>query len=277
MSILNQISSGRRQEGLRIVIAGVEKVGKTTLVAGAPSPLFVPLEIGYGGISITKTPMLQAFDQVGSLLDEIIYWAGQGNFPYRSLIFDSATALERLIHDNVLRLDPNYSKGNKKAVTMESAMGGYGRAYTFANEQFSTFLMKCDWLAVNFGINIILTCHVFAAKLIDPNSGEYDSWDLLLHSPKNQKTYGKRELITQWADIIGFIHEPIYITKADNSSVSRAVSANKGRLIGLSRTPSYVAGNRFGVEGEFSIPKENSWNNFANVLYQAAGIDIFTR
>jgi len=178
-----------------------------------------------------------------------------------------------MIHQSILEMDSSYSQGNKKAVTMESALGGYGKAYTYANEKFDRFLKALDVLAVRGGITVVVTCHVFAAKLIDPNVGEYDSWDLQLHSPKNQKTYGKREMITQWADAIGFLYEPIFVTKGEN--ITKGMSSNKGRVLGLSRTPSYVAGNRFGVEGEIAIPKVDGWNHFANAIYQSSGINIF--
>lgn len=273
MSILNQVNNNRVQEGMRIVIAGQEKMGKTTLTCMAPGALLVPLEIGYSGVSVSKTPMLQNYDDVEQLLNEITQQAQAGQFPYKSIIFDSATALERQIHTKVLKMDSSYNSGNKKAVTMESALGGYGKAYTYANELFGRFLAACDQLAVYGGINIILTCHVFAAKLIDPNAGEFDCWDLLLHSPKNQKTYGKREMITQWADVVGFLYEPMYVTKGEN--ITKGMSANKGRVLGLSRTPSYVAGNRFGIEGEISIPKDNGWNYLAQAIYQSSGINIY--
>jgi hypothetical protein len=217
--------------------------------------------------------MLQSFQQVEQLLDEISEAAQAGQFPYRTVVFDSATALERFIHTGILEMDPQYNPGNKKTVTMDSALGGYGKAYNYSNEKFASFLAACDRLAVYGGINIVMTCHVFASKFMDPTAGEYDSWDLLLHSPKNQKTYGKREMITQWADIVGFMYEPIFVAQGDN--MTRGMSANKGRVLGLSRTPSYVAGNRFGAEGEIPIPKIDGWNHFANAIYQSSGVNIF--
>lgn len=274
-AILQTVNQAQSVEGLRIVIAGQEKIGKTTLACAAPNPLLVPLEIGYGGVTVPKTAMLHDYTSVLNLMAEIRQAAMAGQFPYRSLIFDSATALERMIHDNVLRMDSNYSAGNTKGVTMESAMGGYGRAYTYANSLFSSFLSACDELAVYAGINIILTCHVFAAKLIDPNVGEYDSWDLLLHSPKNQKTYGKREMITQWCDLLGFLYEPIFISK--NENMSKGHSRNMGHVLGLSRTPSYIAGNRFGLVGELPIPKVGGWNALAQALYDQTGINVYTQ
>jgi len=276
-SILGSVTEGVSRTGIRFVLAGLEKMGKTTLCAYAPGPLLVPLEVGYSGVSVKKTKMLQTWEEVLQLMQELMTYAQQGPLPFKSLIFDSGTALERHIHDAIIRRDPSYKPGSKKIITMESAHGGYGKAYNLANEEFDQFLQMCDWLAVYAGINIIITCHVFASKMMDPTSGEYDSWDLLLHSPKNAKTYGKRERITQWADIIGFLYEPVFVSKTDN--VVKAISQNKGRVLGLSRTPGYVAGNRFGIVGEVPIPAppQNGWNTFANVLYNSCGIDVFTR
>jgi hypothetical protein len=278
MGILDYVNHSSAKTGIRVVISGVEKVGKTTLACSAPRALLVPLEQGFGGVSINKTPMLESFEHTMMLLDEIIVQAQQGQFPYQSLVFDSATALERQIHEAVLRTDPTWAKGNRKALTMESALGGYGKAYQYANELFHAFLGKCDQLAVNHAINIILTCHVFAAKVIDPTAGEYDTWDLLLHSPKNQKSYGKREMLTQWADIVGFLSEPLYVTKGgEKSSLNMGVSANKGRVLALNRTPGYVAGNRYGVTADIQIPREKGWNHLAHSIYQSSGVDAYNR
>ena len=278
MSILATITTAApRPSGLRMVIAAVEKMGKTTFGSYAPNALLVPLEVGFAGVTVPKTDMLQTFDQTVAFVDEVTYYAQRGQFPYRSIIFDSATALERQIHDNIIRRDPQFKPGAKKSITMESAHGGYGKAYNLANDEFDTLLGKLDLLAVHAGINIIFTSHVFSSKMMDPTAGEYDSWDILLHSPKNQKTYGKRERITQWADVVGFLYEPVFVSSDGN--MSRAVSQNKGRVLGLSRTPSYVAGNRFGIIGEVPIPAppENGWNVFAHALYQRTGIDVYNR
>jgi hypothetical protein len=272
------VTSGATRSGIRMVIAAQEKMGKTTLCANAPKPLLVPLEVGFAGVNCAKTPMLQSYEDVTTLVGELTQAAQRGQLPFQTVVFDSATALERHIHDYVLRLDPTYSN-NKKTVTMESAHGGYGKAYNMANVMFEGLLKQLDLLAVYGGLNILLTCHVFSSKVSDPTVGEYDSWDLLLHSPKNQKTYGKRELITQWADIIGFLYEPVFLMTSDKNTMTRGVSANKGRVLALSRTPSYTAGNRFGIVGELPIPAPpaNGWNSFAEALYKTSGIDVYTR
>lgn len=278
MSFLQQVTTGATRAGIRIVLAAQEKMGKTTLCAGAPGVLLVPLEVGFAGVSVAKTPMVQTFEDFQALLAEVMTSAQRGQFPYRTIAFDSATALERMIDDYVLRLD---QAGKTKTSTMESAHGGYGKAYTLAKSVFDGVLKQLDMLAVHGGVNIIFTCHVFSSKISDPTAGEYDSWDLLLHSPKNSKTYGKRETITQWADLIGFLYEPVFLISSDKEKMTRATSQNKGRMLALQRTPSYTAGNRFGIMGEVPVPAPpaNGWNTLADAMWKATQgqIDIFTR
>ncbi len=276
-SILGAVTSGRPKQGQRIVIAGIEKVGKTSLACDAPRAMLVQLEVGGVSASVPKTPLLTSFGQVRQFLGEVKAECQAGRFQAQTLVWDTATALERLIDQQTIADD------NKGRQSMETAHGGYGKAYAYANGLFGEFMNECDELAQYAGINHIFTCHVFPAKQIDPAFGEYDQWDLLLHSPKNNKTYGKREMMTQWADLVGFLHEPMFITKGEGENLSRGQSKGVGRVLGVSRTPGYVAGNRYGLTGECPIPDPTrnkfgvSWNVLAQAIYDSKGIDVFNR
>lgn len=288
MSILSQVSTGAQQAGQRIIIAGVEKVGKTTLASAAPGALLIPLEQGSAAIPVAKTPMLETWEQIESFCEELLAAAQQGKIPRgSSLVWDSATALERAIDSYTLRSDPDYSAKKGKGVTMISAHGGYGKAYEVSRQTFDRWLRYQDALAYHGGINIIVTCHCFASRVVDPAHGEFDRWDLLLHSPKNNKTYGIREYITQWADLIGFLHEPMFVMKAEgNSNLSQARSKNEGRVLAIDREPAWVAGNRYFMTGTIKIPPPepgkiaiNSWNSLASNIWDATAgkIDLWNR
>ena len=302
MSILGAVTSGTSYNGQRIVIAGQEKIGKTTLCCDAPNALLIPLENGYASMTVRRTPQLEYWEHVVSLVNELVYnaqnahildpafvanpetpdvvqqWVANPQHIPRgtSVVFDSTTALERIIHDNVLRTDAAYKEGNPGGLTMNSVHGGYGKGYHIAKEKFAWFLNQMDKLTL-CGINVVLTCHVFAARVVDPAHGEYDCWDLLLHSPKNQKEYGKREMLTQWADLVGFYHEPLFVAKAEGSEIVKGVSQNKGRMLAVERTPSWVAGNRYRMKGMFQIPEVDGWNVLAHGIHEACGIDVFRR
>lgn len=283
-SFLSQMRTGFQHNGQRIVIAGVEKVGKTTLSSAAPGAILIPLEQGSAAIPVQKLPQIGSWEEIEALCKELIS-ATQSGFIKRgqTLVWDSATALERAIHNYVLRTDKDYSKGG---VTMESAHSGYGKAYNIANELFERWTRYMDELAFYGGINIVITCHVFPSRVVDPAHGEYDTWDLLLHSPKNNKTYGKREFITQWADLVGFFHEPMFVLKAEGGGMQQGISANQGRQLAVDRQPAWVAGNRYGMTGKIPIPAPvpgrlavESWNALAAAIWNATqgGIDIWNR
>lgn len=281
---LSNVQTGYVQVGQRIVIAGVEKVGKTTLGSAAPNALLIPLEQGSAAIPVAKLPQVDTWEQIEGLCLELLQAASTGYIQRgQSLTWDSATALERAIHSYVLRTDKDYKNGG---VTMESAHGGYGKAYNIANELFERWTRYMDELAFRYGINIIITCHVFPSRVVDPAHGEYDTWDLLLHSPKNNKTYGKREFMTQWADLIGFFHEPMFVLKTDSGNMQQGISANQGRQLAVDRQPAWVAGNRYGLTGKIAIPAPvpgkvavDSWNALAAAIWNATqgGIDIWNR
>lgn len=280
MSILSNVSTGRSNFGQRIIIASVEGGGKTTLAANAPRSLFIPMEMGYKSVTTSKTPDINSYDDLFILLDEIRAACQKGNFPFQTLSFDSATALERLIHAKIIAEDDRVKKGVEKHPTMESVHGGYGKAYQLSNDYFSRFTNYCDQFVRYACLNIVITCHTFPSLVRDAAYGEYYSWDLLLHSPKNDKNYGKRELATQWADIIGFLHEPMFVSKADGQTMTRAVSAGQGRVLAIERAPGYVAKNRYGVTGNAAlipIPPTNGWNALAHTIYGATGIDVYNR
>lgn len=276
-SILDQVSNVRPKQGKRIVIGGLEKMGKTRLAADGPRTMLVTLEIGAEEVNVPKTPLLSHWWQVLQFLDEVRASCEAGTFAAFTLAWDTLTALERIMHAETIRVD------NKGRQSMETAHGGYGKAYAYANGLMSDFMEKCDYLASKFGINHIFTCHIFPAKQVDPAFGEYDQWDLLLHSPKNNKTYGKREMITQWADLVGIITEPFFITQGEGETLQRGVTRNNGRVLVVSRTPAYVAGNRFGLTGEIPIPDPTrnqygtAWNTLADAIYQSSGVDLYNR
>lgn len=281
MSFLASANNAVVQYGQRVVIAAQEKLGKTTLSTNAPRSLLFPCEIGFASVRTPKTNPLSTWADVQAATDEVIAGLKTGRFPYQTIVFDSATAAERFCHEDVIQSDPKYSqraKKNETALTMESAHGGYGKAYLLANEKWQDWLAKLDQIAIYGRVNVVLTCHVFPSKVIDPTAGEFQQWDLLLHSPKDDRKYGKRELTSQWPDLLGFLHDPIFVMKAgEGERMNRAVSANQGRVLAVDRTPAYVAGNRYGLTGVIPIPAIGGWNAIAQAVYSNTGIDVFNR
>ena len=81
MSILSTRKSGPSSNGQRIVIAGVEKIGKTTLACDAPNVILVPLEQGFAAQTCERVDQLYYWEHVAQLCQELIVGAQEGSIP----------------------------------------------------------------------------------------------------------------------------------------------------------------------------------------------------
>lgn len=287
MSYLATMVKTPKQDGKVIVIAGDEGRGKSTLLAGAPNRLYVPTEIG--GARPNSLPLVTTWETITGLVDELITTAKAGNPIPDSIAWDSATAMERLLFDFTVRNDPDALSGKKLAakLTMETSHGGYGKAYAWARDRFAEFLNKCDLLSINVGTHHIFACHTFTERVVDPTVGEYDMTQLLLHSPRNNKTYGLREFLTQRADMIGLLRTPILVSKGEK--FNQALDAGQGRVLSVDKQPSFTAKNRFSLVEDIPMVydrslsdgdnSKNLWNNLAAAIFKGSGetVDLFNR
>lgn len=260
-SFLSKAINRNQAKGIRTAIYGSEGSGKTTLATSAPKTILIPTEDGWIGLDknsdVVILPTVAIYEDIIGINRElaVLFQSDPANFPFKHIVIDSATALERLIHDYTLRSDPKYATTK---LTMESAHGGYGASYNFANDLFTKLLSTFDWFVAR-GINVTITCHAMAITEKDTIAGdEYTSMDCALHSPRNGKSTGKREILKQWVDILGYLHTPVYVTGKEGG-FKTAINASSDKVLGLHGNPKYAAKNRFSVQEPIIIPKDNGW------------------
>ncbi len=61
MSLLEQVHRGRRHRPPRLLIYGTEGIGKSTLAAQTPAPIFIPTEDGLDQIDCDSFPLAHSF------------------------------------------------------------------------------------------------------------------------------------------------------------------------------------------------------------------------
>lgn len=96
MGLLKQVKRGRSRKPPRIMAYGIEGIGKSTLAAGAPRPIFIQTDDGLGEIDCDKFPLAHTFDDVLAALSELASEAHD----YETVVVDSLDWLERLIWDD---------------------------------------------------------------------------------------------------------------------------------------------------------------------------------
>ena len=267
---LATIARTRHATPPRIVIYGPEKCGKSSFFAGcvvhgvihepAPKPIFIRTEDGLNGLDVDAFPIAEHYSQV----IEAITALAQEDHDYQTVVLDSADWLERLIHQAVIQSCPLDIRGAK---TMETAHGGYGKAYGLAMNYWREILMGLDYLNKQKAMTIGIICHSQVVTFNDPLAEPYDKWETKLHKPN--KGTGARDLLNEWADVIGFAQREGFVRRQDTTDgkqVARGIAAkgvsNKLNLVG---TPGFIAGNRYGLPDTIPL----SWSAFAAAMTKA--------
>ncbi len=163
MSLLQSIHKGKREMPPRILVYGIEGVGKSTLGASAPDPIFIPTEDMMKYVQTLKTE----------------------NHHYKTVVLDSADWGEKLIFARVCK--------QFGATNIEKADGGYQRGYEHALTYWHQLLEDLDALRSEKGMIIMLIAHAKIEKHDDPETTPFDRFSPKLHKKANA-------LLCEWCD-----------------------------------------------------------------------------
>ena len=221
---------GIQSKALRVCLYGSEGIGKTTLAAEFPSPIFIDIEDGSNQLPVARMPRPTSW---AMLLDEIKA-VRDGEIPGCStLVIDTADAAESLCIDAVC--------AERTIKGIESP--GYGRGYTYLAEKFGKLL---DLLGevVDTGRNVVVVSHAMCRKFERPDEeGAYDRYELKL----SRKV---APMVKEWCDMLLFLdYKTIVETQSTkDGTVTKAKAKGGRRIIHTTHHPCWDAKNRFGLK-----------------------------
>ncbi|MGV3483340.1 MAG: ATP-binding protein [Planctomycetaceae bacterium] len=249
MSFLSTIQRGRTPKPPRVLLYGVEGVGKSTFGSQAPKPIFIQTEDGLDEIECDKFPLATTCDDVFAALAEL----RDGEHDYETVVVDSLDWLERLIWDKLC---------NQFGVaSIEKVDGGYARGYTLALTLWRDFIDLLNSLRNERGMIVMLLAHSKVERFEDPESSPYDRYSPRLH--KNAAA-----LISEWCDAVLFATRKMRTQSEDagfnrKRTIAQAIGRDGGERVFRSYgSPSCVAKNRYGISEELPL----SWSAFMNAL-----------
>ena len=249
MSLMARVQRGRTPKPPRLLVYGVEGIGKSTFAAGAPRPVFIQTEDGLDEIDCDKFPLAKSYDDVALALGEL----RAEKHEYETVVIDSLDWLERLIWDKVCQ-----EFGVK---SIEKADGGYARGYTHALTYWREIVEHLNVLRNTRSMIVLLIAHAKVEKFEDPESFSYDRYSPRLHKYASA-------LITEWVDAVLFATRRMRTQSEDagfgrKRTIAHAIGQHGGeRVLRTVGGPSCVAKNRYGINEELPL----SWNAFINAL-----------
>ena len=231
------LTLGVQRTPLKMFIYGSEGIGKSTMAAQMPDPIFIDVESGTNQLPVARMPKPTSWDM---LMEEIKSVRG-GDIPScRTLVIDTADAAEALCIT---------------AVCAENGMTGiekfpYGKGYTFVKESWCRMLDLLSEVTER-GVNVVLLGHARMDKFERPDeSGAYDRF-----SPKliDSKRASVAAATKEWADAVLFLDYKIYVEEQNG----KAKAHGGRRVIRTTHHPCWDAKNRFGLPDEMPLNDES--------------------
>jgi hypothetical protein len=237
---LKSISRNDNTAPPRIMVYGVEGIGKSTFAAGAPDPIFILTEDGLGSLDVEHFPIATSLDNVmdaiGALYAE--------DHPYKTVVLDSLDWLEAIIHREM------EAKHDAKDLA-------YGKGAMIAAQQWRDVLDGLNALRNDKQMTVILLAHNTIKRFDSPEVEPFDRYQPKLQERSNA-------VVREWADAVMFANYKTIVKKDDvgfNKTVARGISSGE-RMLFTTERPAYMAKNRYNLPD--SIPL--TWDAFANAI-----------
>lgn len=226
---LANIIRGRLTKPLRLLVYGVDGIGKSTFAAGAPSPVFVGVEDGTATLDVPRFPEPRTWFDMLAALDEL----EAGDHPFRTVVVDTLDWLEPLCWIQVVGV----GRRTRDGVLIENIEDiPYGKGYNAALDEWRVLLARLDRLRDVRGMHSILLAHASIRTFRNPDGEDFDRYELKLHA----KAAG---LIREWSDAVLFATHEQYTNKKDKRSPAKGVSTG-ARIMHTERRAAFDAKNR---------------------------------
>lgn len=257
---LASLSNEKRIRAPRIILLGEQKIGKSTFAAGADSPAFLPI-VGEEGIDDLNLQPFAPPDPCGSLADVMgwLYSFGRDEHPYQTVVIDSVSTLEPIIHGEICK--------EAKAGSINEDSLSFGVGFDKAGIIWRQITETLDALRTCKNMTSILVGHVAVKRFDDPNGESYDQYTWDIH-------YKAANLLYRWADCILFCNTKVVVTKEklgfhkDNvRNIPRDIAPGS-RFLYTQKRPAHPGGGR-GVYGHLPYELPLNWGNFRDAVTAA--------
>ena len=220
-----KIERGVKARPVKCLLAGVESVGKTSLAAKCPNPLFIDIEDGSANVDVARVRSQSWADTLGTVIE-----LGRGSAEFGTVVVDSIDWAEKQLVDHVCR------KAEKPSVEAF----GFGKGYVMVAEEYARFLAALDQV-VAAGISVVLIGHVGVKRVAPPDQPDgFDRFEL-------RQSKHVSPLSKEWVDVMAFLQfDEKLVTGQDGR---KRAAGGKKRVAHLERCAAWDAKNRYGWPG----------------------------
>lgn len=244
-----QVISGKVEKAKKVVLYGPEGIGKSSLAAKFPRPIFIDTEGSTTEMEVDRLPKPSSYE----MIKQQVQWVKQQGNRFGTLVIDTIDWGEMLITNSVC------STHGKAGVEDF----GYGKGYVYVAEEMGRFLNLLSDV-VEAGINVVLTAHAQIVKFEQPDEmGAYDRYQLKLGQKTGSRT---APLVKEWSDILLFINYKTFSVSTDKEGKKNKAQGGT-RTVYATHHPAWDAKNRHGLPDEFPL----DYGQIAHIFNKGAG------
>lgn len=248
-------SIGRPSAAMRLLVYGVQKVGKTTFLAHCPGVIFLPLEEGANQYPVAqwKAP-IRSFPDFIDALQKLRY----GKHAFRAIAIDTADALDELIKIELESKLRDLAKTQKDAprTLRELNEEEWGEGWNLLRDLWRQVFVLLDAIRDERGMHVLFAAHE-ATETVRVLGGEFD---YPRHGPA---LAGKKAatLLKAWCDYVLRFAAEVTISK-DRGRLK--VTATGERFMHCTQKPTHDAGCRGYATwpDKLLLDKRTGWTDF---------------
>lgn len=240
---LSAVIKGRLERPMRVLLFGVEGVGKSTFAANAPNPIFIAAEDGTAQLDVARFPEPKSWRDTFEAIDDLI----AADHDYKTIVIDTVDWLEPLCW--------NYVVARARSAKIESIEDfGYGKGYAAALDEWRLLLAKLEQLCARRSMHVVLLAHSWIKTFKNPEDEDFDRYELKLHA----KAGG---LLKEWCDAVLFARYETFTNTNEKTKRTRGVSSG-ARVLHTQRTAAWDAKNRYDLPSTLPL----DWAAFADAV-----------
>lgn len=263
-SKLGSVVSGPRRDPKFFWFYGDEGIGKSSLAADAPAPIFLDIEGRTRHLHVQRYPfrpeegdegtVARTLTEVEEALDDLVTNAKQ--YGYKTVVLDGVAALEHLIFDRIVadaRARGHRNKDGKEIENIEDF--GYSSGQKVAVQKWRELVRRFDDVRFKAGMHVILLGHALVAKYKAPSTEDYD-----VYRPRiDDKAAG---VLMEKCDVVGFVTYDDSVRKIGR----KAIGVSGNRVIHLQRMTTWAAKCSLPMPSQIDLASEAQWAPFADAL-----------
>lgn len=247
-----EITSGLQHKPYKTVIYGVEGIGKSSLAAKFPDPLFIDTEGSTARMDVKRYPKPTSAAMLWDEIVEVI-----NTRPCKTLVIDTFDWAERLIIQNIC------DTSQKRSITSF----GYGDGFVQLEEQVGRFLNLLQDVIDVAGINVVITAHAQIRAFNQPDAdNSYDRYEMKLGNKTTAKT---SNMLKEWADMVLFCNYKTFVVSKDDKGKKHKGTGGQ-RVMYTTHSPAWDAKNRDNLPEELPLDFAGIAHLFENQEIRAA-------